>query len=118
MIHKMHEFIIILFSQAFLWDCNNEDDEEEEEEDEEEVEYDGIQPCSSPLEVFLVSQGLAEFSPLFLKEQMDLEALMMCSEPNLTIINVPLGPRKKLLEACSQRRHTLQRVRTMCDTQL
>ncbi|KAK3529350.1 hypothetical protein QTP70_029332 [Hemibagrus guttatus] len=95
----------------FLWYGDNDDDDDDEE-------YDDLQPYSSPLEVFLVSQGLGEFLPLFLKEQMDLEALMLCSEPNLAIINVPLGPRKKLLEACSRRTHTLQRARAMCDTQL
>ncbi|XP_053541239.1 pre-mRNA splicing regulator USH1G [Ictalurus punctatus] len=100
--------------KAFLWDCDDGNDDD----DDDEVEYDGLQHCSSPLEVFLVSQGLGEFLFLFVKEQMDLEALMLCSEPNLCIINVPLGPRKKLLEACSRRRHTLQRARAMCDTQL
>ncbi|MCI4384627.1 hypothetical protein PGIGA_G00041020 [Pangasianodon gigas] len=100
--------------KAFLWDYDDDDDDD----DDDEIEYDDLQPCSSPLEVFLVSQGLGEFLSLFLKEQMDLEALMLCSEPNLAIINVPLGPRKKLLEACSRRTHTLQRARAMCDTQL
>ncbi|KAK2866770.1 hypothetical protein Q7C36_002826 [Tachysurus vachellii] len=98
----------------FPW---NHDDKNHDDEDDDE-EYDYLQPCFSPLEVFLVSQGLGEFLSLFLKEQMDLEALMLCSEPNLVIINVPLGPRKKLLEACSRRTHTLQRARAMCDTQL
>ncbi|KAI5606735.1 Usher syndrome type-1G protein-like [Silurus asotus] len=100
------------YSKAFLWDCDDDEDGDYE------VEYDDLHPCSSPLEVFLLSQGLEEFLSLFLKEQMDLEALMLCSEPNLVIINVPLGPRKKLLEACSRRTHTLQRARAMCDTQL
>lgn len=98
--------------QAFLWDCDDGEDDDDEEE------YDDLQPCSFPLEVFLVSQGLGEFLSLFLREQMDLKALMLCSEPNLAIIDVPLGPRKKLLEACSRRTHTLQRARAMCDTQL
>ncbi|XP_017577356.2 Usher syndrome type-1G protein homolog [Pygocentrus nattereri] len=83
------------------------------EEDDEE-----LQPSSAPLEVFLASQGLSEFLSIFLSEQMDLEALLMCSEPDLTSIHIPLGPRKKLLDACSCRNHTLQRTRAICDTDL
>ncbi|KAL7856528.1 hypothetical protein SRHO_G00154270 [Serrasalmus rhombeus] len=87
-------------------DLGVEDDDEE------------LQPSSAPLEVFLASQGLSEFLSIFLSEQMDLEALLMCSEPDLTSIHIPLGPRKKLLDACSCRNHTLQRTRAICDTDL
>ncbi|XP_036427575.1 Usher syndrome type-1G protein homolog [Colossoma macropomum] len=87
-------------------DLGVEDDDEE------------LQPSSAPLEVFLASQGLSEFLSIFLSEQMDLEALLMCSEPDLTSIHIPLGPRKKLLDACSRRNHTLQRTRAICDTEL
>lgn len=76
------------------------------------------QSASSPLEVFLESHGLGELHSLFLKESMDLEALVLCSEADLAILNVPLGPRKKLLEACSRRTHTLRRFRAMLDTHL
>ncbi|XP_062859574.1 pre-mRNA splicing regulator USH1G [Trichomycterus rosablanca] len=77
-----------------------------------------LQSSSSPLEVFLESHGLGELHSLFLKERMDLDALVLCSEADLAVLDVPLSPRKKLLEACSRRTHTLRRFRAMLDTHL
>ncbi|XP_066522259.1 pre-mRNA splicing regulator USH1G-like [Hoplias malabaricus] len=86
----------------------------EEEDDEEE----DLQPSSAALEVFLASQGLGDLLSVFLNERIDLDALLMCSELDLSSISIPLGPRKKLLEACIRRSHTLQRARAMQDTTL
>ncbi|TRY92433.1 hypothetical protein DNTS_029001 [Danionella cerebrum] len=83
-----------------------------------EEEDDELQPCSAPLEVFLASQGLTDFLSIFHREQIDLEALLLCSEKDLISIHIPLGPRKKLLEACSQHNSVMEEAEGMWDTEL
>uniref|UniRef100_A0A671RZ76 Usher syndrome type-1G protein homolog n=1 Tax=Sinocyclocheilus anshuiensis TaxID=1608454 RepID=A0A671RZ76_9TELE len=83
-----------------------------------EEEDDELQPSSGPLEVFLASQGLSDFLSIFHREQMDLEALLLCSEQDLISIHIPLGPRKKLLDACSRRNNVLDDADGMQDTVL
>ncbi|KAK7122250.1 hypothetical protein R3I94_019388 [Phoxinus phoxinus] len=83
-----------------------------------EEEDDELQPSSAPLEVFLASQGLNDFLSIFNREQMDLEALLLCSEQDLISIHIPLGPRKKLLDACNRRKNVMDRADGMQDTML
>ncbi|KAA0724881.1 Usher syndrome type-1G protein [Triplophysa tibetana] len=83
-----------------------------------EEEDDEQQPSSAPLEVFLASQGLTDFLSIFHREQLDLDALLLCSEPDLISIHIPLGPRKKLLGACGRRNHVLDGAGDMQDTVL
>uniref|UniRef100_A0A8B9L3I5 DDHD domain containing 2 n=1 Tax=Astyanax mexicanus TaxID=7994 RepID=A0A8B9L3I5_ASTMX len=56
-------------------------------------------PCSSSdsLEEVLTSMGLEEHLRKLQKEQVDMEALMLCSEGDLKELGIPLGPRKKIL---------------------
>ncbi|XP_054860305.1 pre-mRNA splicing regulator USH1G isoform X2 [Amphiprion ocellaris] len=77
-----------------------------------------MEPESSPLETFLASQSLGEFMTLFRKEKIDLEALMLCSDQDLTSIHIPLGPRKKLLDACKRRLDALDEPEAIEDTEL
>lgn len=81
-----------------------------------EEEDDELQPSSAPLEVFLASQGLSDFLSIFHREQMDLDALLLCSEQDLISIHIPLGPRKKLLDACRRHNNVLDEVDGMQDT--
>lgn len=83
-----------------------------------EEEDDELQPSSAPLEVFLASQGLNDFLSIFNREQMDLEALLLCSEQDLISIHIPLGPRKKLMDACNRRKNVIDRADGMQDTML
>ena len=77
-----------------------------------------LEPESSPLETFLACQGLAEFLQIFRREKIDLQALLLCSDQDLTSIHIPLGPRKKLLEACKTRLDTLEEPEAIEDTEL
>ncbi|XP_076855907.1 pre-mRNA splicing regulator USH1G isoform X2 [Brachyhypopomus gauderio] len=77
-----------------------------------------LQSSSSALEVFLATQGLSDYLSTFLRENMDLEALLLCSEADLANIHIPLGPRKRLLEACRRRSQTLQQAGALHDTEL
>lgn len=77
-----------------------------------------LEPESGSLEVFLASQSLSEFMAIFRREKIDLEALLLCSDEDLTSIHIPLGPRKKLLDACKRRLETLEEPEAIEDTEL
>ncbi|CAL8282870.1 unnamed protein product [Merluccius merluccius] len=87
------------------------------EEDDLELD-DEMEPENSPLETFLASQSLGELTSMFRREKIDLQALLLCSDRDLTSIHVPLGPRKKLLEACKRRLDTLNEPEAIGDTEL
>ncbi|OXB58802.1 hypothetical protein ASZ78_016000 [Callipepla squamata] len=82
----------------------------------EELLWDDEEAESTPLEVFLASQMLDEFLPVFMREKMDLDALMLCSDEDLQSIQVELGPRKKVLNAVSKRKQAFQNPGTTADT--
>lgn len=86
--------------------------------DEEAVQWEEDASEATPLEVFLQSQQLEEFLPFFTREQMDLEALMLCSDEDLQSIQMQLGPRKKVLNAVNRRKQVLQLPGQLVDTSL
>ncbi|XP_063077224.1 pre-mRNA splicing regulator USH1G [Engraulis encrasicolus] len=71
-----------------------------------------------PLEVFLAAHGLGDFLSIFRRERIDLEALLLCSERDLTSIHIPLGPRKKILEASRRRCDVLDEPGAITDTEM
>lgn len=73
---------------------------------------------TSPLEVFLATQSMGDFISIFKREKIDLEALLLCSDHDLKSIHIPLGPRKKILEACKRRMETIEDPDYIEDTQL
>lgn len=77
-----------------------------------------LEPESSALETFLACQGLSEFMQIFRREKIDLQALLLCTDKDLSSIHIPLGPRKKLLDACKRRLDTLEEPITIEDTEL
>ncbi|KAK6479690.1 Usher syndrome type-1G protein-like protein isoform X1 [Huso huso] len=79
---------------------------------------DDDEPETSPLETFLATHSMSEFIPIFKKEKIDLEALLLCSDHDLKSINIPLGPRKKILDACKRRRATVEDPKRIVDTEL
>ncbi|XP_001508254.1 ankyrin repeat and SAM domain-containing protein 4B [Ornithorhynchus anatinus] len=102
---------------------NDEGDVEAEEEgdlpwDEVGVAWEEDEADITPLEVFLLSQDLGQFIPVFMREQIDLEALMLCSDEDLQSIQIHLGPRKKVLSAVNKRKQVLQQPGKMMDTSL
>lgn len=86
--------------------------------DEEEVDWEEDVVDASPLEVFLQSLHLAEFLPILTREQIDLEALLLCSDEDLQNIQMQLGPRKKVLNAINRRKQVLQQPGQLVDTSL
>ena len=50
--------------------------------------------------MFLAATGLSQWSPAFVKEKIDLDALMLLSEADLSdSLGMPLGSRRKLMKA-------------------
>lgn len=79
---------------------------------------DDDEPDTSPLEVFLATQSMIEFFSIFKREKIDLEALLLCSDRDLKSIHIPLGPRKKILDACKRRLETIEDPDCIEDTEL
>lgn len=86
--------------------------------DEDAVAWEEDTADATPLEVFLQCHHLEELLPFFTREQMDLEALMLCSDEDLQSIQMQLGPRKKVLNAVSRRKQVLQQPGQLVDTSL
>ncbi|XP_067329271.1 ankyrin repeat and SAM domain-containing protein 4B [Anolis sagrei] len=85
---------------------------------EEEIGWDDGKVETTPLEVFLAAQSLDEFLPILMRENIDLETLMLCLDEDLRSIQMQLGPRKKILHAISRRKQALESPGKVGDTQL
>ena len=62
---------------------------------------------SIPVLLFLYAQGLRQYYDVFEAEAIDIEALMLLTEADFVSLGIPLGPRRKLLNAIRQRRRLL-----------
>lgn len=85
---------------------------------EEEVGLDEDETDSSPLELFLSANGLSEYLMVFTREKIDLSALMLLSDSDMKEIGLPMGPRRKLLDAIARRKRTLENPGVVMDTLL
>ena len=71
------------------------------------------------LHMFLAAIGLSQWSPAFVKEKIDLEALMLLSEADLSeSLGMPLGSRKKLMKAIKDRRAAIEEPDELTDSRL
>lgn len=61
----------------------------------------------SALATFLNSLDLMDCIQVLHKEKLDLDALALCNEKDLISISIPLGPRKKILNAIQRRKQLL-----------
>ncbi|KAL2101040.1 hypothetical protein ACEWY4_002801 [Coilia grayii] len=84
--------------------------------DQEEIGLDDIDEDTTPLDAFLSSINLMDFAPVFVREKLDLDALMLCSDEDLRGIRIQLGPRKKILEAAAKRKNILDNPGILKDT--
>lgn len=75
-------------------------------------------PEMVPLVTFLASLNLEQFASSLARESIDLHALSLCSDSDLREIGLPLGPRRKILDAIEKREHTLQNPGAMSDTRI
>lgn len=105
-----------------VFDAEDDELEEYSKEDsqlpwnEEEIGLDEDEEETSPLDAFLSSINLLDFAPVFVREKLDLEALMLCSDDDLKSIRIQLGPRKKVLDAAARRKAVMEQPGVMKDT--
>ena len=71
---------------------------------------------ASPLELFLISNGLTDYIVALSQQQIDMESLMLCDDKDLKEIGLPMGPRKKILDAIYRRRQALERPGIIIDS--
>ncbi|RWS29217.1 Usher syndrome type-1G protein-like protein [Leptotrombidium deliense] len=69
-----------------------------------------------PIILFLAANCATEYLPLFQKEKIDLEALMLLTEDDLKSLGLPLGPRRKIMTAIAKRRIVQQEPGIIRDT--
>ncbi|XP_050592852.1 pre-mRNA splicing regulator USH1G isoform X2 [Bombus affinis] len=61
----------------------------------------------TPLQRFLVANNLSSVHPVLESEQIDLEALMLLTETDIVALKLPLGPKRKLMNAIANRKRAL-----------
>ncbi|XP_074605106.1 SAM_USH1G_HARP domain-containing protein Sans isoform X2 [Brevipalpus obovatus] len=77
---------------------------------------DGDVLSSPPIVTFLAANGFTEYIPVFRKEKIDLEALILLTEQDLKSLGMPLGPRRKLMSSIERRKLLLREPGTIKDT--
>ncbi|XP_064541393.1 pre-mRNA splicing regulator USH1G [Drosophila montana] len=82
-----------------------------EDEDEQEM-------SASALQRFLTVWALDEYLPVFQKQEIDLETLMLLTEADLKSLGLPLGPFRKLTFAIQERRNALANPGPLLDSRL
>ncbi|PAA88190.1 hypothetical protein BOX15_Mlig014323g2 [Macrostomum lignano] len=70
------------------------------------------------LELFLTCLGLPDCMPALAREQIDLDSLSLCTDADLQTLGLPLGPRRKILEAMQRRRVAFERRDCLVDLRL
>ena len=82
------------------------------------LESDSGVSVASPLELFLITNGLTDYIVHLSRQQIDMEALMLCDDKDLKEIGVPMGPRKKILDAVNKRKRKFERPGIIIDSLL
>ncbi|KAM7346231.1 SAM_USH1G_HARP domain-containing protein Sans isoform 1-T9 [Cochliomyia hominivorax] len=82
-----------------------------DEEDEQDV-------AGGPIQRFLCVWGLDEYLPIFQKQQIDLDTLLLLTEADLKSLGLPLGPFRKLSFAIQERKNALANPGIMKDSHL
>lgn len=86
-----------------------EDDVEVLDDDDEETEYTKVM-------MFLESCGLTRYTHLFTSSEVDMEALLKLTQEDFKEIGLPVGPRRKLLDAIEKRNQVLSKPSAISDT--
>jgi len=73
---------------------------------------------NQPLKRFLAAYSLDEHFDLMMKQQIDLDTLMMLTEEDLKYLNLPLGPYRRLAVAIQERKNALAAPGAILDSRL
>ncbi|XP_030388574.1 Usher syndrome type-1G protein homolog [Scaptodrosophila lebanonensis] len=87
-------------------DVYSDDDEDDQES------------SGGALQRFLAVWALEEYLPVFQKQEIDLDTLMLLTEADLKTLALPLGPFRKLTYAIQERRNALANPGPMLDSRL
>nr|XP_017008487.2 LOW QUALITY PROTEIN: Usher syndrome type-1G protein homolog [Drosophila takahashii] len=79
---------------------------------------DDREAAGSALQRFLAVWALEEYLPVFEKQEIDLETLMLLTESDLKSLGLPLGPFRKLTFAIQERRNALANPGPLVDSRL
>uniref|UniRef100_A0A1B0BVB0 SAM domain-containing protein n=1 Tax=Glossina palpalis gambiensis TaxID=67801 RepID=A0A1B0BVB0_9MUSC len=74
--------------------------------------------AGGPIQCFLTAWALEEYLPVFQKQQIDLDTLLLLTEADLKSLGLPLGPFRKLSFAIQERRNALTNPGLMQDSHL
>ncbi len=61
---------------------------------------------AASLELFLIKNGMPELLPVFEKEKIDLEAFLELNEKDIQELEIPMGPRKKILKRIGENKRS------------
>ncbi|XP_045214740.1 ankyrin repeat and SAM domain-containing protein 4B-like [Mercenaria mercenaria] len=87
------------------------EDVEELDDEDDDSEY-------TPVIMFLEGCGLRLYTHLFLNDDVDMDALMILTNQDFQDMGLPIGPRRKLMDAIQKRRIVLNEPAQMYDSQL
>ncbi|RZF35659.1 hypothetical protein LSTR_LSTR013070 [Laodelphax striatellus] len=95
-------------------DIDTSDDEQQQQQDGDPSAAD----WQVALKRFLTAGGCGEWWAALVEQRIDLDALLMLSDGDLVQLGMPMGPRRKLMHQCSQRRAALQAPGHIADSRL
>ncbi|XP_055537422.1 pre-mRNA splicing regulator USH1G [Wyeomyia smithii] len=67
---------------------------------------------------FLIAFKLDDYYPVFQKNEIDMETLMLLTEGDIKSLDLPIGPHRKLCNAIQERREALANPGTILDSRL
>ncbi|XP_041474053.1 Usher syndrome type-1G protein homolog [Lytechinus variegatus] len=77
---------------------------------------DEVDASSSAIELFLTTNDLEDYIPVFFEEDIDMKALELLTEQDIVDLKLPLGPRRKLNRAIAKRKEILATPSPMRDS--
>nr|XP_054763415.1 pre-mRNA splicing regulator USH1G-like [Lytechinus pictus] len=77
---------------------------------------DEVDASSSAIELFLTTNDLEDYIPVFFEEDIDMKALELLTEQDIVDLKLPLGPRRKLNRAIARRKEILANPSPMHDS--
>ena len=105
-------------SSRYSWGSSRSVDSDLDTDNGEDDELQTNDPKLAPLMTFLASLNLEQFTVTMKRESIDMKALALCTDADLKSAGIPLGPRRKILEAVERRKKACEEPGPMMDTHL
>ena len=105
-------------SSRYSWGSSRSMDSDLDTDNGEDDELQTNDPKLAPLMTFLASLNLEQFTVTMKRESIDMKALALCTDDDLKSAGIPLGPRRKILEAIERRKKACEEPGPMMDTHL